>query len=258
MAGYSGLIRTYRNHSVYFLIGDRFTIPYPEIGCMDESTVAYIQKIAPGKMSSEWHQRGLKRLINEWRTTDPGKYELLVSENNMAVAIGYHIYPSGLGQYGFDTGYEFVPDLRPDLEPDVDNIEQICNEAFERWMDYIQDIIAESQDRSLFTPKELASLYANRNPKQTEKEAADALDITVGTYRGKVGRVKNKLKEAQATLSISGPSEPDGYDEWSGKSYSAHPSVIDRLDEERLPVNSVHEYIGHELSDVPVDELVTD
>lgn len=204
---------------------------------MDEEIAAYIHRIAPMNNHANWHQQGIKRVLDEWKTSSPTKYDVAVTNRDFGICVGYHIYPDGVGQYNYDTRYHFEPDLDPEVVDELDDPQGLCEAFYEAWVTAIQELIAEAQTASAFTPKELATLYANRNPTVTEARAADALGITVGTYRGKVGRVKEKLEEARATLAFDELTSLND-DEWHGGGYEAPIYVIDQVEMDRLPVNA--------------------
>ncbi|ELZ84406.1 hypothetical protein C453_12706 [Haloferax elongans ATCC BAA-1513] len=226
---------------------------------MESSLAAYIMNIAPGKKRAEWHQKGVHRVLRDWAQTRSEWYEFIVDESPVGVAVGYHTYPSGLGENGYDTGYYFAPDLDPQFI-ERDDSEELCTHFFNAWMQQIVSIIKEEQESTLFSPKEFATLIAYRNPYQSERKAADALEVSVGTYRGKVGRVKQKLETAKATLSTDSAINIESKDDWSGSGYAAALNVIDRVPEDRLPIQSVHSTSSDriKLDDIPVDDLILD
>lgn len=223
---------------------------------MEEEIAAYIHKRAPGEKHGEWHQRGLKRVLSRWKTSESEKYNIAIMNQNFASAVGYRITPTALGQYGYDTEFHFEPNLDPHFLEEVPDATSLCKEFYDAWVREIQEVIKEDQESSLFTPKELATLYAYHNPKQNEKKAADALDIKVGTYRGKVGRVKEKLSTARASLALDKPAQVDSEEEWWRDGYSAPLTVIDRVDEGRLPVDAAHDIIGADIHEWPVNDLI--
>ncbi|MDS0300983.1 hypothetical protein NDI76_19745 [Halogeometricum sp. S1BR25-6] len=224
---------------------------------MDSNLAAYVTDIAPRKKQVEWNQKGIHRVLKKWSRTHSEWYEVVTSEDSGAgAAVGYNIYPNQQGKYGYDTGHHFTPNLDPQFIEREDS-EELCVWFYNAWMREIVGIISEEQERSLFSPKEFATLLAHRSPYQSEQRAADALAVTVGTYRGKVGRVKEKIEIAEATLAIDSAVDLDR-DKWTDVSYSAALSVIDRVSEDRLPIETVQRISmsGMTLDDFPVDELI--
>lgn len=226
---------------------------------MDSRLAAYIMNIAPGEKRAEWHQKGLHRVLKDWKRTRSEWYEFIVDESPVGVAVGYHTYPSSLGENGYDTGFYFSPDLDPHFIERDDN-EELCTHFYNAWIQQIISVIEEEQRNTLFSPKEFATLIAHRSPYQNEGKAADALGVSVGTYRGKVGRVKRKLDTAKATLSIDSAIDIESKDDWSGPGYAAALSVIDRVSEDRLPIQSLHSSSSDwvNLEDMPVEDLILD
>lgn len=226
---------------------------------MEEEVAAFILKRAPGRHKGEWHQKSLKRLLERWAATRPDDYDTVRNTPAFSGVVGYKIYASELGQYGYDTNYRFTPDLDPQfVEDEVENADDLATELYEEWVDELEAVIREDQEASLFTPKELAVLIASRNPRIVEREAADALGITVGTYRGKLGRVKDKLKEARASLDLVTGTDVDDPDDWCGNGYLSPLPVLTRVDEDRLPITAART-IGNEDSDeIPLEMLIYD
>lgn len=227
---------------------------------MDEETAAFCQKIAPKDKRAEWHQRGVKRVLLDWKVNRPDDFDLIVDGTGFGMLVGYNIYPSEIGQYGYDTGFHFSADIETEFVDDVPG-GHLAEEFYTEWVSAIQTVIEEEQQQSIFSPKEFATFFGYRHPRQSEQQNADALRITVGTFRGKVGRVKSKIETVQQTQSLldATPVDVTGK-EWSLGSYNAPFSVIDRVDEERLPLDTVDRVAtkGISIDDLPVDELIID
>jgi hypothetical protein len=58
--------------------------------------------------------------------------------------------------------------------------------------------IREMQDKTMFSPREFVALVLDSE--WDEQSAATLMDVSVGTFRGKKGRISNKLQEAEETL----------------------------------------------------------
>ncbi|WP_283402439.1 hypothetical protein [Halorubrum sp. DM2] len=222
---------------------------------MDEAIAAFTMKYAPSIKNAEWHQRSLKRAIDSIQRESPEWYTVMIEDGRFGGAIGMPIYASALGQYGYDTNFEFNPTTQPELLDDFDEANALCEEVASRWKTNLIDVISSDQEASMFSPKEYAVFIGSRNPKLSEKEVADALGIAVGTYRGKVGRVRKKVQTARATLADVEITEKS--DAWGRASYSASSSVLSRVDESQLPVDAkgIRRVPDHE---VPVELLLED
>lgn len=207
---------------------------------MEESIAAYTIDLAPGDKVAEWHQRSLKHVIEEWGETRPDDYEVAVTKTAFGGAVGYYVRAGDVGPNGSRTEIHFAPNLDPEfLEDDFDDPETLCEDFYEDWVAELQDVIAADQEHSLFTPKEFAAFFAWRHPREKEYEAADALEISVGNYRGKVGSVKEKLVTARSTIELDEIApESVSREEWWGEQPNAPLTVLDRIDERRLPVDA--------------------
>lgn len=225
---------------------------------MDESIAAFTYKIAPPNKAGEWHQRSLKRVLSKWGRDRPNDLETILNSDGFGVAVGVRVFPSNVGQYGYDTGLRFKPDIEKYMLSDIQGGD-LVKPFYEDWVRSIQDVIREDQEQTMFSAKEFATFFAHRNPANSEARNADALEISIGTYRGKVGRIKSKLKEANATVRLAGIAPESGKsDAWNQKSYQAPLSVLHRVDESRLPINSISSVTteGVTVDDLPIDELI--
>jgi len=224
---------------------------------MEESIAAYIKRMAPREKQVEWHQKGLKRTLSKWEREHPDLHEIMVTEKAAGGAVGYTIIASEIGQYGYDTNFYFTTDLDVHLIDDIDGAEEMCEAFYEDWVAAIVELIKEDQSASMFSPKELAVLYASRDEYEGEQEAADALGITVGTYRGKLGRVRDKLSEARTTIRLAENAIGTPDDDTKTR-YAAPLTVIDRVEEERLPVDAIFGLKDLEITETPVELLLRD
>lgn len=228
---------------------------------MDEEVAAFIVDVAPGDKRAEWNQKGLRRTLKNWEQTRPADYNTVRKSTNFGIVVGFQIAPlrNERGQYGYDTGFHFESDIEEDHLSDVEG-GHLAHDFYDDWVEAIQGVIEEEQEQTLFSPKEYATFFAHRHPFRNERRNADGLKITVGTFRGKVGRVKSKLEEARATVGIEESLPADSEEEWSGQRYSAHPSVICRVDESDLPIQSVWSLDSrleeYTLDDLPLDQVL--
>lgn len=222
---------------------------------MEEQTAAFIMKVAPFYKRAEYSQRGVKRVLEHWREADYEKFRIAINNRDLGVAAGFMIAPETTGEYGYDTGLHFTTDSTPD-GVDEEALE-IADEFYELWIGYIQDVIEESANQTLFSPKELAVLYGSRHKKYNESRVADNLGISIGTYRGKLGRVREKIETAKQTLELDEYVEDQYGADGSYKSCGAHFSVIERVDEDRLPLDTVMHVNGVDIQQMPVEKLIS-
>lgn len=225
---------------------------------MEQETAAFVYKIAPKDLPGKWRQIGIKRTLDQWETERPDEFESVLDSDDFGYIVGFRITRTGVGQYGYDTGFRFVPDIETEYLEEVEWA-HLVEPFVQDWVQNICESVHETQERTSFSAKEFAAFIAHRNPFRSETQNADALGISVGTYRGKIGRVKNKLNSAQATLDLNDAvTIGDDPDEWVRESFSAPRSVIHRVDEERLPIRAVSgiQHDDIELDDLPVEKLI--
>lgn len=227
---------------------------------MDRDIAALAYRLAPRRISSRWHQVGLKRTLDEWKRKHPKGVRDIRTSEGFAMVVGIDISPDGVGQNGQLQGYQFAPDIEEHLLDEIEHGD-LAEEFAEDWIACIHEVIEEEQEQTTLSPKQYAAYLGYRHPEWTESQTADALDITVGTFRGKIGRVRKKIDEARATTSLADelPDEEeraDGSDWRCGVSLS----VVDRLPEDRLPVRSATNISqeGLSIDDVPVEQLIYD
>lgn len=68
---------------------------------------------------------------------------------------------------------------------------------------YLPDSADDHVEESLFTERELAAYLLAKRSNMTWEEAAEEMDISYGTYSGKVGgNVEEKKRKARATLKL--------------------------------------------------------
>jgi len=222
---------------------------------MEEQTAAFIMKVGPFYKRAQYSQRGVKRVLEHWREKDYEKFDVAITNRDLGVAAGFNISGEKVGQYGYDTGLHFTTDKTPD-GVDEEALE-IADEFYDLWIGYIQDVIEEQANQTLFSTKELAVLYGSRHKKYNESRVADNLGISIGTYRGKLGRVREKIETAKRTLQLDDYVGEQYGSDGSPKSCGAHFSVIERVDEDRLPLDTVMRVDGVDIRDMPVEELIT-
>lgn len=223
---------------------------------MDTELCALLMKAAPPEKHAEWHQKTLRRAIQKWAEERPADYEMVINNGGFQGLVGYHIRPDGLGQYGHDTGFHFIPDIPEDIAREIEGGE-LAQPFYEEWINMFPKLFEEIQSDTMFSEKEFATLFLWKNPNWQEKAAADALSVTVGTYRGKVGRVREKITQARRTLDFADvfPGEDSG-EEWQKLvNYSAPFYVVQNCDDDDLPVNGAGPSNG-DIRKYPVEMLI--
>lgn len=161
------------------------------------AAIAY--EFVPTKLQSIWGTTSITRAEKEFPAS---MYNHLLNHSDYAgMAVEYNIETNGIGSNGYDTGYDIVPKVDDeflvgdDWELDGD----VALEFAELWVTKLVEVIGEAQETTTLSPKEFVTFILMNKTSCNEKRAADALGISVGTYRGKKGRIKSKREECTET-----------------------------------------------------------
>lgn len=224
---------------------------------MDEHHAAVLMEVAPREKRAEWHQKSIKRCLEYWSEERPEDYHQVVGSDDFGMLVGFQARGTTTGRYSYDAEFEFTPNFTSrELAPDVDEKDwALVKPFFEDWIECLIETVEEDQSASLLTAKELIAFFGSQHPKYNEKRIADALGVTVGTYRGKVGRAREKIEAARHTAALADSAEESDHELGS---YQAPFTVLNRVDESRLPVDAASRFMGEDIRDVPVDMLIRD
>lgn len=162
---------------------------------MDGSTAAVVIDFCPWALRTMWTATALNRAEARLNREKPEVYEAILDDAaDYGVAIEYDARGSEVGQYGYDTSYQLLPAVDDEIiEHDNTDIDpDIARTLAETWVDEIIDVVAEAQEATPLSAKQFATLITRNDPNCSEKEAADAMGISVGNYRGKMGDVREK------------------------------------------------------------------
>lgn len=228
-----------KRDSVYLLIGERVLSHNSLIGDMvaerrEVSSLAV--KHAPDEYRLKWSQKGLQNTLNEWEETRPEDFKKITTTHDVGMLVGWTIRPDSLGQYNYDANFDFIPEVEDHLL-DSEKFSELLHEFTEDWIKNIVDVVYEAAEESLFSPKELVVKLMDENETIQEKKIADALGVSVGTIRGKKGRVQSKINKAEKTLALVRSFEES--DEEAPREY--HYDIIQVYEADELPVYGVRE-----------------
>lgn len=169
---------------------------------MDEETAAVSFKYASRPFRTAWSEAALSDALDHLEHTNPSSYdELMSAPEAYGMAVELNVHPSGLGENGYDTGLHFKPTVDDHVieEADEDLNEEVCEKLASLWAEEIVARISESMEATSLSAKEFATAMTMGDDYCSEAEAADALGITIGTYRGKKGRIEDKHKACEET-----------------------------------------------------------
>lgn len=167
---------------------------------MEESSAAIAMEFAPFALRSMWSETALTRIERYLKADRPSDYNRICeSPEDYGMAIEFHPRGTEVGQYGYDTNFQLVPDV-DDHVVEADGVEidhDLAEEMAELWVGQIVKVVEEAQSATTLSEKEFVTLITMNNDSCIESRAADALGVSVGTYRGKKGRIKEKQKSCQ-------------------------------------------------------------
>lgn len=225
---------------------------------MEQAIAAYLFRIAPGKKRAEWRQKSLKRTLTQLEVNRPEIHDVAVTERLFSGAVGVSVRGSGTGQYGYLSDYEFSLNLDAEFLTGVSSAESKCRTFAEVWVEKLEDVIESDQKVSPLTAREVGVLYSHRHPTRDEAKAADALGIDIETFRREVDQVEEKIGRTDETLPIEDTLHNESRSEWEGGKYPAPLTVIDRVDERRLPVRARTSMPSRALHEYSLETLIRD
>lgn len=167
---------------------------------MDEATAAVVIDFCPWELKTMWTGTALNRAENRLNAEQPETYQAILNDaTDYGVAIEYDARGSDVGQYGHATNYQLLPAVDEEIieHENTDLDPEIARMLAETWADEIIDVVTEAQESTPLSAKQFATLITSNDPNCSEKEAADAMGISVGNYRGKVGDVKDKQERCE-------------------------------------------------------------
>lgn len=207
---------------------------------MESEIAAVAYKHGPSERQTTWKQQAIGRVLERWEDDRPTDFERVIYEYDTNWLIDIRVRTNGLGEYGWDTGFELSVEIDEELIEQVDVTDEYL-ESLKRFAAAIEtellDVIAEEQERSQFSSKEFAALMLYKKEMVNERRAADALGVTVGTYRGKLGRIRDKIEAAKLTQELVGELEEDNRRVRESESYRAYGDMIDIYECDEYPVS---------------------
>jgi len=169
---------------------------------MDEESMAVALDYAPRQLQIIWTTTALTRAEESFRQKLKGDWEEIIEHaEDVEMIVEYRAQGTDVGPNGYQTNYELSGHIDHNvLEQDnVDITERTVSHFADTWARKIVEVIGETQAETTLSEKEFAGFVTMKNESCSEPEAADALGITVGTYRGKKGRIKSKREACSNT-----------------------------------------------------------
>lgn len=193
---------------------------------MDEELVAAALKLAPNTLTGDLSSTALARAAEQFRTRQTKEYKSL-NENGgeYFMAVDYMIVPEETGENGYDSNFTLRPYTKDPItdEPTVE--QELADNLAKEYVYQVQKVVTEYQESTLYSPKEFVTAVADA----TEPKIADALGVTVGTVRGKKGRIEEKKKESRQTLAIEQKKEQQT--ESTDPTFPSIPSPEEQMDQ---------------------------
>ena len=85
-------------------------------------------------------------------------------------------------------------------EPDID---ELASDFAWDYLDNIRTEIRERQEATDYSPREFVALVLDAAENCPEDDAHRVMDVSLGNYRGKKGKVREKLQQAEETVRIT-------------------------------------------------------
>lgn len=172
---------------------------------MDASLVAIALRHAPTERAAAWKQQAMSGVLERWETECPADFNRVLYNKDSGWLIEIHAECDGLGQYGWDSNYSLQVRVDETLAGETGASDDY-QDSLRAYVDALEDelcaVVGAVQEQSQFSPKEFAAFLLYQHGTIDERQAADALEVTVGTYRGKLGRIQNKIDAARFTLDL--------------------------------------------------------
>jgi hypothetical protein len=169
---------------------------------LTDELAAAAYELAPRGLSMKWFQQGLQQTTHEWQAVRGADWDA-VALAEIEGFIGVHATPTAVGQYGHDSDYKLVADVDTQAIKEATGEVDLATAFTEEWVAAVRGVIRETQRASEYTPKEFVTCVGLADPHESESTVADALSVTVGTVRGKRGRIEEKHKRARATVALN-------------------------------------------------------
>lgn len=205
---------------------------------LPENLVAAALDYHPLKKRAEWSQKSLKRTIDDWGTNHRDDYRYLTEHDEFDwMLVGWKVrLGDSLGRYGHVDTRTVEPEIEDQYLPDDDpRLNALTHRFGDDWVENLIAEVRRDQESTSLSEKEFVAYVMHSDPKCKEKQIADALDVKVGTIRGKIGRVKEKFEESRATVALAEVCE-ETEDTDKPVSYGADVETIARTDVEELPI----------------------
>lgn len=207
----------------------------------EESEIAATLYFAPLGLQARWNQIAMKRINHRWRSNRKQEFRALHSVLDDDTPYGYidiHNTPTSVGEHGNSSGYELdysIDERLVDTDNDTEGLPEmdLLHEFAQEYLDTIAEALLDDCPEMLSEREFLIYVAYQGAP---EGRVADAFDISTGTVRGKVGRVREKFEKAEELLRFRDMA--DSFDTDDNTTYTVSRGILDRIDEGEFPVQT--------------------
>jgi len=209
---------------------------------MDSELVAVALTYAPSEQNAIWKHEAMNNVLERWEADRPDAFERVFYCHDTGYLIEIKPRCTDLGQYGWDTDYVLEVGVDESLLESIETTAEY-RQALRDYADALEDelcaVVSETQERSQFSPKEFVAFLLYQRGEIGERQAADALGIAVGTYRGKLGRIRNKIDAAWLTMDLMDKSEAEQTAGPRERTYQATGDLVDIYEADEYPAEGI-------------------
>lgn len=163
-----------------------------------------VYKYARDTFRADIEAEAYTHALDAWQDERPGDFNRLQDEHaDDDSAFSWDGIWLEMEQRDLDGNEDLVP--LTGIEPEDDDAEELRDLAADFGWDYVNEVrdeIRRQQDETDFSPREFVALVLDAASLPTEISAHE-MDVSEGNYAGKVGRVREKIEQAEQTQHVT-------------------------------------------------------
>lgn len=198
---------------------------------------------APQPLQSKWNQLAYVKTYRSWYNDRRQDLKIVIDQaeidSNPFVFIDIDSKATSVGPNGHFS--DFILDYSIDPEFLVDDFdtnrdaEALVTQYAEDYIERMKSVVVESCPDNL-SFKEYGVWVASKH--YTESQVADAFGVSVGTVRGKMGRVREKIEAANQLIRHN--DELEYYADLDQSDFGITPQIAAEIEENELPISVIY------------------